>query len=119
MSNIFNDQVLFNNGTQTFGNASVSGSISANKVSTDEISAGDVSAGLVTATRFYGDGSNLTGLDVTVTQTNYSGYSQITTSGKVISIASTSNAYASRYISVGSTPSSNSVGNNGDIWYVV
>lgn len=114
MSNTFNDQVVFNNGTQTYGNSSVSGNISADKIST-----GDLSAGVVTATTFYGDGSNLTGLDVTVTQTNYNGYSQITTSGTVISIASTSNAYASRYISVGSTPSSNSVGNNGDIWYVV
>jgi hypothetical protein len=27
MSNVFNDQVLFNNGTQTFGNASVSGNL--------------------------------------------------------------------------------------------
>jgi hypothetical protein len=30
-----------------------------------------------------------------------------------------SNSYGTRYISVGSTPSSNSVGNNGDIWYTV
>lgn len=119
MSNTFNDQVVFNNGTQTYGNSSVSGNISADKVSADKVSVGEISAGVVTATTFYGDGSNLTGLDVTVTQTNYSGYSQITTSGTVISIASTSNAYGSRYVSVGSTPSSNSVGNNGDIWYVV
>lgn len=111
MANIFNEVVVFNGGNQTYGNSSVSG-----KVFADE-----VSAGVVTATTFYGNGSNLTGLDVsvTVTQTNYSGYSQITSSGTAISVASTSNAYGSRYISVGSTPSSNSVGNNGDIWYVV
>jgi len=30
-----------------------------------------------------------------------------------------SNSYGTRYVSVGSTPSSNSVGNNGDIWYTV
>jgi hypothetical protein len=27
VSNVFNDQVIFNNGTQTFGNASVSGNL--------------------------------------------------------------------------------------------
>jgi hypothetical protein len=30
-----------------------------------------------------------------------------------------SNAYGTRYVSIASTPSSNSVGDNGDIWYTV
>ena len=30
-----------------------------------------------------------------------------------------SNAYGTRYVSVGSTPSSNSTGSNGDVWYTI
>jgi len=40
-------------------------------------------------------------------------------SGSSIAIHTTSNAYGTRYISVGSTPSSNSVGYDGDIWYTL
>jgi len=79
---------------------------------------GDVNAGIVTATTYYGDGSNLSGINVVVTQVGYSGTNPILASGKTISIGSTSNAYGTRYISIGSTPST-SAGFNGDIWYVV
>lgn len=30
-----------------------------------------------------------------------------------------SNAYGTRYVSVGSTPDSNSTGSNGDVWYTI
>lgn len=30
-----------------------------------------------------------------------------------------SNAYGTRYVSVASTPSNNSVGSNGDVWYTI
>ena len=104
MSNTFNEQVLFNNGTQTFGNASVSGDLEV--------------TGIVTATTYYGDGSSLSNINVVVTQVGYSSTNPILTSGKTISIEFTSNAYGTRYISVGSTPGA-SAGSNGDIWYVV
>jgi len=55
---------------------------------------------------------------VTVNQVGYAGSNPIETSGTIISVGSTSNAYGSRYISVGSTPSV-TAGFNGDIWYVV
>jgi hypothetical protein len=58
------------------------------------------------------------GVNVSVIQVGYSGTNYIGTSGTTISIGSSSNAYGTRYISVGSTPSV-SVGENGDIFYVV
>jgi hypothetical protein len=30
-----------------------------------------------------------------------------------------SNAYGTRYVSIASTPSNNSVGDNGDVWYTI
>lgn len=55
---------------------------------------------------------------VTVNQVGYAGSNPIETSGTIISVGSTSNAYGTRYISVGSTPSV-TAGFDGDIWYVV
>lgn len=40
-------------------------------------------------------------------------------SGSTIAIHTTSNAYGTRYVSTGSTPGSNDVGNDGDFWYTV
>jgi len=58
--------------------------------------------------------------DVNVTQTSYTGTNPITTSESVgivtISIASTSNAYGTRYIQT-YTPTTEGV--DGDIWYQV
>ena len=58
--------------------------------------------------------------DVNVTQTSYTGTNPITTSESVgivtISIASTSNAYGTRFIET-YTPTTE--GNNGDVWYQV
>ena len=58
--------------------------------------------------------------DVKVSQTSYSGTNPITTSESVgivtISIASTSNAYGTRFIET-YTPTTE--GNNGDVWYQV
>jgi hypothetical protein len=104
VSKVFNEEVFFNNGNQTYGNAFVSGDLTA--------------TGIVTATTYYGDGSNLSNINVVVTQVGYSSTNPILTSGKTISIGSTSNAYGTRYISVGATPGT-SAGSNGDIWYVV
>ena len=63
--------------------------------------------------------TNSVGGGVVVTQTNYTGTSPITTSFSngvaIISIAATSNAYGTRYISASSPLSSD--GANGDIWY--
>lgn len=109
MSKVFNDQVIFNDSTQTYGNSFVSNDLTAENIN---------AVGIITATTYYGDGSNLSNINVVVTQVGYSSTNPILTSGKTISIGSTSNAYGTRYISVGSTPGA-SAGSNGDIWYVV
>jgi len=61
---------------------------------------------------------NIPDTSITVNQVGYAGSNPILTTGTVISVGSTSNAYGTRYISVGSTPSV-TAGFDGDIWYVV
>jgi hypothetical protein len=70
------------------------------------------------------DVSPVSGAAVTITapartiyQENYSGINPIVSTGSSITIGSTSNASGSFYVSAASTPGSNSVGHNGDIWY--
>lgn len=58
------------------------------------------------------------GIDISVVQVGYSGTNYIGSAGTTISIGSSSNAYGTRYISVGATPGA-SIGQNGDIFYVV
>jgi len=77
-----------------------------------------ITAGIVTATTYYGDGSNITGigsLTAAVEQTDYSCTNPITTLGNTIKISEDSNAYGTRYVESG-TPSP-SQGCDGDIWY--
>lgn len=50
---------------------------------------------------------------------SYSGTPTITASGTVVTIGSTSNGYATRYVSSASTPGSNVIGAAGDIWYFI
>jgi len=72
----------------------------------------------ITATTYYGDGSNLSGigsLTAAVEQTDYSCTNPITTLGNTIKISEDSNAYGTRYVESG-TPSP-SQGCDGDIWY--
>ena len=58
------------------------------------------------------------GINISVVQVGYSGTNYIGSAGTTISIGSSSNAYGTRYISVGATPGA-SIGQNGDIFYVV
>jgi hypothetical protein len=58
------------------------------------------------------------GVSISVLYDSYTGSPTITASGSVITVGSTSNGYATRYVSAASTPSS-AEGAQGDIWYYI
>jgi len=58
------------------------------------------------------------GVSISVLYDSYTGSPTITASGSVITVGSTSNGYATRYVSAASTPSG-AEGAQGDIWYYI
>ena len=117
--NSFSNPTYFNNSVTFYKDVTIGGEFKYDELSLVRLTVTDkITAGIVTATTYYGDGSNFTGigsLTAAVEQTDYSCTNPITTLGNTIKISEDSNAYGTRYVESG-TPSP-SQGCDGDIWY--
>ena len=117
--NSFSNPTYFNNDVTFYKDVTIGGEFKYDELSLVRLTVTDkITAGIVTATTYYGDGSNFTGigsLTAAVEQTDYSCTNPITTLGNTIKISEDSNAYGTRYVESG-TPSP-SQGCDGDIWY--
>jgi len=118
--NSFSNPTYFNNSVTFYKGVTIGGQLKYDNLSlVRELTVTDkITAGIVTATTYYGDGSNLSGigsLTAAVEQTDYSCTNPITTLGNTIKISEDSNAYGTRYVENYLPLSSD--GCDGDLWY--